>query len=449
MSSVDSTPADLSMAPAAIETALNELSETKRFRILVCHENDELRIFVEGAALPEKQKWVPKVRRLLGQVGLKTSHPIYIYGRKIGDILPQWQQRLAPNQSSSVSQDSQSTEASPAQAQSSASASSEEPRSAEVASQTSSPTSPTTQEEPSSPKTGTRPSPNKPQQSQSSRSPNRRSQSTNSRSSTSSDKSFPTAVKWGAIAGGGIVFVFLAALGVRSLLPSSSSSSSPDAPQTQEYALQFDGEDDIAIAAQGYLPAFTSADGGFSVSSWIYPTEFTTYGRVVERSDNTLSDRFLFVIDHEERGIRLSLNGSYAIGVGLPLNEWSHVVGTYDGTYIRVYINGELKAETLYQGGIDLTTSELWIGNNRENSRPFAGSLKDIQLWQRALTDEEIQQAMQQTPSAETRGLLASWEFSEASEAVLTDQVSGIPLSLQVAPNPFSSTDGPQLIEAP
>ncbi|WP_439344205.1 LamG domain-containing protein [Vacuolonema iberomarrocanum] len=434
------------MAPAALETALNELSETKRFRMIVCHENDELRIFIEGAALPEKQKWVPKVRRLLGQVGLKTSHPIYIYGRKIGAILPQWQQRLAPNQSSSASQDSQSTEASPAQAQSSASASSEEPPSAEGTSQAS-PSAPSTPQEKSlSPKTDIRPSPNKPQRSQSPLSPNRRSQLTNSRSSTSRDKSFPTAVKWGAIAGGGMVFLFFAALGVRSLLLSPSSSNTP---QPQEYALQFDGEDDIAIAAQGYLPAFTSTTGGFSVSSWVYPTEFTTYGRVVERSDNTLSDRFLFVIDHEERGIRLSLNGSYAIGVGLPLNEWSHVVGTYDGTYIRVYINGELKAETLYQGGIDLTTSELWIGNNRENSRPFAGSLKDIQLWQRALTDGEIQQAMQQTPSAETRGLLASWEFSEASEAVLTDQVSGIPLSLQVAPNPFSSTDGPQLIEAP
>ena len=441
--------ADLSMSPAALETALNEQSETKRFRMIVCHENDELRIFVEGAALPEKPKWVPKVRRLLGQVGLKTSHPIYIYGRKIGDILPQWQQRLAPNQSSSASQDSQSTEASPAQAQSSAAASSEKPPSAEGTSQASPSAPPTPPEKSSSPKIGTKPSPKKPERSQNSRSTKQRSQPTKSRSSTSHDKSFPAAVKWGAIAGGGIVFVFLAALGVRSLLPSSSSSSSPDTPQPQEYALQFDGEDDIAIAAQGYLPAFTSADGGFSVSTWVYPTRMDNYSRIVERSDNTHNDRLLFVIDHEERGIRLSLSGNYAIGSGLPLNEWSHAVGTYDGAYIRVYINGELKAETLYQGGIDLTTSELWIGNNRQNNRPFAGSLKDIQLWQRALTGEEIQQAMQQTPSADTPGLLASWEFSEASEAVLTDQVSGIPLSLQVAPNPFSSTDGPQLIEAP
>ncbi|MEO1210512.1 MAG: LamG domain-containing protein [Cyanobacteria bacterium J06638_20] len=427
MSSVDSTPANLSMSPAALESSLNELSETKRFRMLVCHENSELRIFIEGAALPEKQKWVRKVGRLLSQVELKTTLPIYIYGRQIGDILPQWQQRLASSQVASASQQSRSPGTSTTQAQSSASPEANPESSTEYRGEN--------LERPQNPK------------SRNSRSQNSRSNASKSQLLVSRGNSVPAAVKWGAIAGGGIVLLFFAALGVRSLL--SSPSSSPDTPRPQEYALQFDGEDDIAIASQGYLPAFTSADGGFSVSAWVYPTRMNTYSRIVERSDNTQNDRLLFVIDHEERGIRLSLNGNYAIGSGLPLNEWSHVAGTYDGVYIRVYINSELKAETPYQGVVDLTTSELWIGNNRENSRPFAGSLKDIQLWQRALTDGEIQQAMQQTPPADTPDLLLFWEFSEASRSPLTDQVRGIPLTLQVAPDPFSSTDGPRVVEAP
>ena len=68
--------------------------------MIVCQGNGELRIFVEGATLPNKAQWLPKVCQLLRQVGLKTTAPIYLYGRQVGDILPRWQQRLALNSAS-------------------------------------------------------------------------------------------------------------------------------------------------------------------------------------------------------------------------------------------------------------------------------------------------------------------------------------------------------------
>ena len=117
-------------------------------------------------------------------------------------------------------------------------------------------------------------------------------------------------------------------------------------------------------------------------ANWIYPTQFNRYGRIVERSDNDFDDRLILAVDHEEKGIHLNVNRNIAIATGLPLNEWSHVAGTYDGESIRVYINGELGAETLYEGApLELTESDFWLGNNRQNTRPYAGYLKDIQRW--------------------------------------------------------------------
>ena len=78
----------------------------------------------------------------------------------------------------------------------------------------------------------------------------------------------------------------------------------------------------------------------------------------------------------------VSLHGRqsrFAIATGLPLNEWSHIAGTYDGKSIRLYINGELGAETCYESApLELTKSDFWLGNHRQNTRPYAGYLKDI-----------------------------------------------------------------------
>ena len=253
------------------------------------------------------------------------------------------------------------------------------------------------------------------------------------------------ALQWSAIAAGAAVMFVLAAVGLQSLLPSSSTA------VADGYALQFDGVDDIAIAPQSQLPDFVATEAGFSVSGWIYPTQFNRYGRIVERSDNDFDDHLILAVNHEEKGIHLNINRNIAIATGLPLNEWSHVAGTYDGESIRVYINGELGAETSYEGApLELTESDFWLGNNRQNTRPYAGYLKDIQLWQRALTSAEIQQALAQTPSAEAAGLLASWPFAEeTSDAAIADQVQKIPVTRQNATAPQTAAAGPQVVQSP
>ncbi|MEM6437021.1 MAG: LamG domain-containing protein [Cyanobacteria bacterium P01_D01_bin.115] len=150
----------------------------------------------------------------------------------------------------------------------------------------------------------------------------------------------------------------------------------------------------------------------------------------------------------------VSLHGRqsrFAIATGLPLNEWSHIAGTYDGKSIRLYINGELGAETCYESApLELTKSDFWLGNHRQNTRPYAGYLKDIQLWQRILTSAEIQQAIVQAPLAEAAGPLASWPFAKAtSDVAIADQVQKIPVTRRNATAPQTAAGGPQVVQSP
>jgi hypothetical protein len=81
--------------------------------------------------------------------------------------------------------------------------------------------------------------------------------------------------------------------------------------------------------------------------------------------------------------------------------EWTHVAGTYDGTSIRVYVNGVLEREVAYSGGIFPGKNDLAIGANVGGLpqglvlAPFAGSIDELSLYGRALDTEEIRKIYQ------------------------------------------------------
>ncbi len=70
---------------------------------------------------------------------------------------------------------------------------------------------------------------------------------------------------------------------------------------------------------------------------------------------------------------------------------WHHVVGTYDGSELKLYVDGTLRATTPYVGTIDVRTNNLTIGTNSEASgRFYNGAIDDAQVYDRALSAGEI-----------------------------------------------------------
>ena len=60
----------------------------------------------------------------------------------------------------------------------------------------------------------------------------------------------------------------------------------------------------------------------------------------------------------------------------IPLNTWTHVAGTYDGSNIRVYINGVLKATQSYTGGtLYSSSSQFQVGKRTDDDKYFKGKM--------------------------------------------------------------------------
>ena len=135
-------------------------------------------------------------------------------------------------------------------------------------------------------------------------------------------------------------------------------------------------------------------------AAWVYPEGpgENNYGRIL---DFGAQDIALFTNPTMKIvfSAKWSAGSVYATStVSLPIDEWSHIVVTYDANDISndpvLYLNG-LKTPTTRTGATSgtysgVTTEDCFIGNRSDGARTWDGSLADIAVWNEALTEGAI-----------------------------------------------------------
>lgn len=96
-------------------------------------------------------------------------------------------------------------------------------------------------------------------------------------------------------------------------------------------------------------------------------------------------------------GYSLSLNAqgllSFQVGNGtttqsctleipLPLQQWSHVGGSFDGQQLRCFLNGVVQKTSAWSGSIAYTqTAPFWLGGQPDGTRQFVGEMDEVVVW--------------------------------------------------------------------
>lgn len=79
--------------------------------------------------------------------------------------------------------------------------------------------------------------------------------------------------------------------------------------------------------------------------------------------------------------------------------RWFHVAGTYDGSQMKIYVNGNAEGMQPYNSDIDYTTTRPWVfartsecgGTNEDNyDVGLDGYLDDVRIYDRALDSGEV-----------------------------------------------------------
>ncbi len=129
----------------------------------------------------------------------------------------------------------------------------------------------------------------------------------------------------------------------------------------------------------------------------------------------------------EQKGYRLcSLRGAdtnaenklFSSSV-IPTDEWVNVAARYDGQSSRIYINGILDAQEDNVGPIllPMTQGHLLVGGMLESGKTIGlntmqGYIQRIDIWERALSADEIAEYADNPPFIDSEGLTDSFDFT-------------------------------------
>ena len=164
----------------------------------------------------------------------------------------------------------------------------------------------------------------------------------------------------------------------------------------------------------------------FSIEGWVKPRVGGNGGTVISKFNGNVKGEYYLSISPDGKVIfhREVSPWNLISTKAIPFDEFSHLVLTYDGTEMKIYINGELDATQASSAqGIDSITKVL-IGaqlTSDSAAKFFDGSLDNVKLYNRALTPEEVEYFY--TP--DTSGLIAAWPLNENTEDIGPNRLHG------------------------
>ncbi|HEY3183008.1 MAG TPA: Ig-like domain-containing protein [Gaiellaceae bacterium] len=133
---------------------------------------------------------------------------------------------------------------------------------------------------------------------------------------------------------------------------------------------------------------------GFTLEAWVNPSALGNVFRTVllkERGKN-LAYALYAATDNGRPSVHY-WNGAEVLLKGpapLQLNTWTHLAGVYNGSALRLYVNGALVATKNAGGSVTASTNPLRLGGNSVWGEWFAGALDDVRVYNRGLTGGEI-----------------------------------------------------------
>ena len=168
-------------------------------------------------------------------------------------------------------------------------------------------------------------------------------------------------------------------------------------------SITFDGTDDriqvgsIATGAGSIIVGWSEIS--VSVWAWIEPTQGCPK-LVSTKHANSLDMGVCINDDHSAADTNwffCYINGDYLptpTGSIIPhVGKWTHYVVTRNSAFTtRLYIDGELLAETPLGGAIGSADYNMCFGNREDGARPLEGNMASVYIYNRALSAAEVKQ---------------------------------------------------------
>lgn len=173
----------------------------------------------------------------------------------------------------------------------------------------------------------------------------------------------------------------------------------------------FDGIDDYINILDSSNFATIDSNDTITVSAWIYQTAQTNYDRILNTGWANNGAWLL--------GINTSYKPNFVIKTNdiqytasdadtISTDSWHHLVGVYDGSYVRLYVDGIAQTPAVCNNcDLDNGSSNIRISDSG-TTEGFTGKIDEVRIYNRALSPKEVRDLYNWAP-----GPVGYWKMDE------------------------------------
>ena len=177
-------------------------------------------------------------------------------------------------------------------------------------------------------------------------------------------------------------------------------------------AMYFNGSDSVIKSEASALLSNMVSDK-FTITGWAYIDPATSSESLIlgKTSDSTASYDYAVILTAPSKGIQVRINTDTRaqFNNAWQFNRWHHIAVTYDRTLpsnqINAYVDGVLAGQQSgYTTAVTANSKPIFIGSRNGVAGQLKGYLRNVRLYNTALTQEEIMDEMQRDyiPPVET-----------------------------------------------
>lgn len=185
-------------------------------------------------------------------------------------------------------------------------------------------------------------------------------------------------------------------------------------------ALNFDGIND-QVELGNSMNTILDPLNTITVEALVKPSTTTGFGIVIGNyntpaNNNQMqflvrrdADQYVFYVD-DGTGYDFVATGSGTVVI----DTWQHIAGVWDGSELRIYLDGVLTNTTTGINGTSFatTTNPIRMGNNNMGEI-YTGDIDEVRIWSSVRTETEILENMNCSVTTDLTGLIAAYNFNE------------------------------------
>lgn len=196
--------------------------------------------------------------------------------------------------------------------------------------------------------------------------------------------------------------------------------------------------------------------GALTVETWVKAPEFPAGGDarrwlVSKNANEWVEGHYALMLDRDRPGACLNIGGGrtnvftlWSDGPRLETNRWHHLAFTYDGSQMRLFVDGRPSGELPVDRTRIPGSGPVALGQRADGYVHFRGSLDEVRIYDRALEAAEISVHAADPMVPGGSGVVARWEFNDLtaeeqgtlSRAEMREVVFGADGLLSLPPDP-------------